>query len=68
MLEIEYSHVVEEKRIAREKAEEEERKLNAMIRAATIIQTAWRLYKRRNPSSKVKQKTAKKKGKSKKKK
>ena len=68
ILEIEYTRVMEEKRIAREKAEEADRKMNDMVRAATIIQTFWRLYKRRKLSSKSKQKSGKKKSKGKKKK
>eukprot|EP00118_Oscarella_pearsei_P018018 m.182076 g.182076 ORF g.182076 m.182076 type:complete len:467 (+) comp39285_c0_seq13:668-2068(+) len=60
-LEIEYDRVVEEKRIAKQKAEEAQREMEKMIRAATMLQSLWRSFKCRK-MLKQKQK-GKKKGK-----
>ena len=65
VLEIEYNHVQEEKRIAREKAEEAEKKMSQMMRAATIIQSCWRAYKCRKSLKGDSRKSGKKKGKGK---
>ena len=58
-LEVEYNRVVEERRIAKEKAEEAQRELEKMIRAATLLQSLWRSYKCRK-LLKQKQKKGKK--------
>ena len=46
-MEKEYRDIMEERRIAREKAEEANRELQAMIKAATLIQSFWRAFKAR---------------------
>lgn len=46
-MEKEYSGIMEERRIAREKAEEANRELQAKIKAATLIQSFWRAFKTR---------------------
>ncbi|XP_035691093.1 dynein regulatory complex protein 10-like [Branchiostoma floridae] len=53
-LEAEYTKIMEEKRIAAEKKEQEERELEMAIRAATVVQAFWRSYKVRKM---LKQKT-----------
>ncbi|XP_033106931.1 dynein regulatory complex protein 10-like [Anneissia japonica] len=63
-LETEYTTIVEERRIAKEKKEREERELSLMIKAATVVQAFWRSYKCRKA---LKAKNKKKKGKGKKK-
>ena len=63
-LEQEYHQIIEDRRIAKEKAEAAQRELNIKIRAANLIQKLWRAYRARNVSKKGK----KKKGKGKKKK
>ncbi|MGH0142340.1 UNVERIFIED_CONTAM: hypothetical protein FKN15_039235 [Acipenser sinensis] len=45
VLDQEYSQIMEERRLAREKKEQEERELVLMIRAATRIQALWKGYK-----------------------
>ncbi|RXM98193.1 IQ domain-containing protein D [Acipenser ruthenus] len=68
VLDQEYSQIMEERRLAREKKEQEERELVLMIRAATLIQALWKGYKvRKMMKSKKKGKKGKgKKGKGKK--
>ena len=44
-MEKEYVEIMEARRIAREKAEEANRELQAKIRAATLIQSFWRAFK-----------------------
>ncbi|KAJ8044121.1 Dynein regulatory complex protein 10 [Holothuria leucospilota] len=61
-LEAEYTTIVEERRIAQEKREQEQRELAAMIKAATIVQAFWRSYKCRK-MLKAKNKKKGKKGK-----
>ena len=58
-LEKEYLQIVEERRIAKEKAEAAQRELNIKIRAARLIQNLWRSHKAR----KLLKKKGKKKGK-----
>ncbi|KAK3728548.1 hypothetical protein QZH41_011628 [Actinostola sp. cb2023] len=63
-LEKEYTTIVEERRIAKEKAEAAERELNMKIRAARLIQAMWRAHKARKLLQKKKKKGKKgKKGK-----
>ncbi|EDO44929.1 predicted protein, partial [Nematostella vectensis] len=63
-LEAEYVQIVEERRIAKEKAEAAERELNLKIRAARLIQAMWRAHKARKALQKKKKKGKKgKKGK-----
>lgn len=58
----------EEKRVAREKAEEANRQLTLMTGAAIAIQAFWRRYKRRKAALREQQRSGKKKkGKAKKK-
>lgn len=64
-LEKEYSTIVEERRIRREAREASERRLRAMIRAATRIQAYWRAYKIRKGLKNKKKKKKGKKGKGK---
>lgn len=46
-MEKEYVDIMEERRIAREKAEKANRELQAKIKAATLIQSFWRALKAR---------------------
>ena len=46
-MEKEYRDIMEERRIAREKAEQANRELQAKIKAATLIQSFWRALKAR---------------------
>ncbi|XP_031556265.1 dynein regulatory complex protein 10-like [Actinia tenebrosa] len=63
-LEKEYLQIVEERRIAKERAEAAERELNMKIRAARLIQAMWRAHKARKALQKKKKKGKKgKKGK-----
>ncbi len=66
-MEAEYTTIIEERRIAKEKREAAERELRAMIKAATFIQAFWRAYKMRKALKNKKKKKGKK-GKGKKKK
>ncbi|XP_071849105.1 dynein regulatory complex protein 10-like [Apostichopus japonicus] len=61
-LEAEYTTIVEERKIAQEKREQQQRELAAMIKAATIVQSFWRSYKCRK-MLKAKNKKKGKKGK-----
>ena len=65
VIEVEYNHVEEEKRVAREKAEEASRQLTIMTGAAIAIQAFWRRYRRRKAALKEQRKSGKKKGKGK---
>ena len=63
-MEKEYTEIIEERRIAREKAEEAHRQLQAQIKAATLIQSFWRAIKARKQLKSKKKKGKKgKKGK-----
>ena len=64
-MEKEYKEIIEERRIAREKAEKANRELQAKIKAATLIQSFWRAFKSRKQlkSKKKKGKKGKKGGK-----
>lgn len=64
-MEVEYNRVEEEKRVAREKAEEVNRQLTMMTGAAIAIQAFWRRYRRRKAALREQQKSGKKKGKGK---
>lgn len=66
-MEKEYQEIMEEKRIAREKAEEANKELQAKIKAATLIQSFWRALKARKQlkNKKKKGKKGKKGGKKK---
>ncbi|MGH0183818.1 UNVERIFIED_CONTAM: hypothetical protein FKN15_012675 [Acipenser sinensis] len=67
VLDQEYSQIMEERHLAREKKEQEERELVLMIRAATRIQALWKGYKVRKMMKSKKGKKGKgKKGKGKK--
>ena len=57
----------EEKRVARENAEEANRQLTLMTGAAIAIQAFWRKYRRRKAALREQQRSGKKKGKAKKK-
>ena len=62
-LEEEYSQIMEERRIARERQEAAERELQMCVSAATTIQAFWRSFKvRKALKSKKKKKGGKKKG------
>ena len=58
-LESEYVTIMEEKKIAQEKKEREERELTLMIKGATVIQSFWRSFKCRK-ALKAKKKKGKK--------
>lgn len=62
-LETEYTTIVEERRIAREKRDREDRELAVMIKAATVVQSFWRSYKCRKALKSKKKKKGKGKGK-----
>ena len=62
-LEKEYLQIVEERRIAKEKAEAAEKELNMKIRAARLIQSLWRAHKARKQLNKKKKGKKGKKGK-----
>lgn len=57
-MEKEYLDIIEERRIAKAKAEEANRQLQAKIKAATLIQSFWRAFR-----AKKQLKSKKKKGK-----
>ena len=66
-LEEQYTTIMEERRIAREKREAAERELRAMIKAASVIQSFWKAYKMRKALKSKKKKGKKgKKGRGKK--
>lgn len=65
VMEVEYNHVEEEKRVAREKAEVASRQLIVMTGAAIAIQAFWRRYRRRKAALREQRKSGKKKGKGK---
>lgn len=59
-MEKEYNDIIEESRIAREKAEAANRELQAKIKAATLIQSFWRAFKARKQLKSKKKKGVKK--------
>jgi len=67
VLEKDYLHIVEERRVKKEKREKEEAELRALIKAATMFQAFWRSYKCRKALKQKLNKGKKGKGKGKKK-